>query len=176
MAREKFGYAESSNIKATVAGHIISGVNTDLPIENGMLWKLGAKTTGSDEIYAVSRPAAGDKVWLSLSALYGYDTTSTLGQHEMYLRKEAGEPARMYELVQYDRYAVADYMITPISSSNGVQAGNLVKVDPTTGKYTEVAASTSTSALGFVARIESIEYKSNLTIVRLYVLKNEQVA
>lgn len=174
MAREKYGYAESSNIKATIAGHTRSAVNADLPIENGTLWKLGAKTAGSDEIYAVTKPAAKDKVWLALSALYSYDTSSTLGQHEMYLRKEAGEAARIYELVENDRYAVADYMITPASTK--LQVGNLVKADPATGKYTEIAASASTDAIGFVAEIQSIEYKSNLTIVRLRVLKNVQVA
>lgn len=175
MARTKYGYAESSEIKATNAGHIVSAVNADLAIENGTLWKLGTKTTGSDEIYNVTVPAAGDKVWLALSALYAYDTTTTLGQHEMYLRKEAGEAARIYELVQYDRYAVADYMITPLTANTLPQVGNLVKVDTSTGKYTEIASSTTTTSLGFVARINSIEVKSNLTIVRLEVIKNEQV-
>lgn len=175
MARTKYGYAESSEIKATNAGHIVSAVNADLAIENGTLWKLGTKTTGSDEIYNVTKPAAGDKVWLALSALYAYDTTTTLGQHEMYLRKEAGEAARIYELVQYDRYAVADYMITPLTTGALPTVGNLVKVDPSTGKYIEIASSTTTTSLGFVARINSVEVKSNLTIVRLEVIKNEQV-
>lgn len=175
MARTKYGYAESSEIKATNAGHIVSAVNADLAIENGTLWKLGTKTTGSDEIYNVTKPAAGDKVWLALSALYAYDTTTTLGQHEMYLRKEAGEAARIYELVQYDRYAVADYMITPLTNEALPTVGNLVKVDPSTGKYIEIASSTTTTSLGFVARINSVEVKSNLTIVRLEVIKNEQV-
>ena len=176
MARTKYGYAESSNIKATIAGHTRSAVNDDLAIENGTLWKLGAKTTGSDEIYNVTKPSAGDKVWLALSALYSYDTSSTLGQHEMFLRKEAGEAARIYELVENDRFAVADYMITPVTSGGAPKVGNYVKADPATGKYTEIAASTSTDSLGFVAEIQSLEYKSNLTIVRLRVIKNEQVA
>ena len=176
MARTKYGYAESSEIKATNAGHIVSAVNENLAIENGTLWKLGTKTTGSDEIYNVTRPAATDPVWLALSALYAYDTSTTLGQHEMYLRKEAGEAARLYELVPYDRYAIADYMITALSATDGPQVGNFVKVDPSTGKYTEIAASASQTGLGFVARINSIEYKSNLTIVRIEVVKNEDAA
>ena len=171
MARTKYGYAESSEIKATNAGHIVSGVNADNAIENGTLWVLGNKTDGSDEIYAVTKPTAtSDQVWLALSALYAYDTSTTLGQHEMYLRKEAGEPARMYELVKYDRYAIADYMITPLASSGPV-VGNYL-IPKTDGTYTELASSATLSNYGFVARINSIEYKSNLTIVRIEVVQN----
>ena len=177
MARTKYGYAESSEIKATNAGHIVSGVNADNAIENGTLWILGEKTSGSDEIYEVTKPTATSAgVWLALSALYAYDTSTTLGQHEMYLRKEAGEAARMYELVKYDRYAIADYMITALSSTTGPVVGNYL-IPKTDGTYTEVSkgteqSPTDISSYGFVAKINSIEHKSNLTIVRIEVVKN----
>ena len=177
MARTKYGYAESSEIKATNAGHIVSGVNDDYAIENGTLWILGDKTSGSDEVYEVTKPAATSAgVWLALSALYAYDTSTTLGQHEMYLRKEAGEPARMYELVKYDRYAIADYMVTALNSTTGPVVGNYL-IPKTDGTYTELVAATGStptdiSSYGFVAKINSIEHKSNLTILRIEVVKN----
>lgn len=173
MVREKYGYAETSDLRATLAGHIHSVVKDDLPLENGMLMKLG-KMKKADEVYEVTLPAAADKVVLIHSALYAYDTTTTLGQHEMYLRKEAGEPARAYDIEPLDRYAIADYMVTPLADK--VVEGNLVIVDPATGKYKELAATGDISKVGFAAEIERIVYKSNLTILNIRVLKNEDVA
>lgn len=174
MVRTKYGYAESSDIKATVAGHIFDIKNDTLAIENGTLWKLG-EMSQADEIYAVTKAAKGDKVVLALSALYSYDTSTTLGQHEMYLRKEAGETARAYELVEHDRYAVADYMIKAVGDS--VAVGNYVVVsDAEDATYQEVASSEDVSTYGFVAKIVGTKVNSNLTIVRLDVIKNAEVA
>lgn len=174
MAREKYGYAETSDLRATLAGHIHSVVKDDLALENGMLMKLG-KLKKADEIYEVTLPAAGDKIVMIHSALYAYDTSTTLGQHEMYLRKEAGEAARAYDIEPLDRYAVADYMVTALAN-NKVVEGNLVVVDPATGKYKELAANGDVSKAGFVAEIEKIVHKTNLTLLHLRVLKNEDVA
>lgn len=174
MARTKYGYAESSNIKATISGHNFDIKNDTLPIENGTLWKLGDMTQVK-EIYAVTKPAKGDKIVLALSALIAYDTSTTLGQHEMFLRKEAGEVARAYEIVEHDRYAVADYMIKPLADK--VVVGNYVVVndgnDGTT--YQEVVKSGDVSAYGFVAKVVEVEAKSNMTIVRLDVIRNAEV-
>ena len=177
MARTKYGYAESSNIKATIAGHNFDIKNDTLPIENGTLWKLG-ELTQPNEIYAVTKPAKGDKVVLALSALYSYDTSTTLGQHEMFLRKEAGETARAYEIVEHDRYAVIDYMIKPVSTDTGVVAGNYIVVNDASNAdttYQEVASTGDVSAYGFVAKVVKVEVKSNMTIVRLDVIKNATV-
>lgn len=179
MVREKYGYAESSDIKATNAGHLYHIINYDSPIENGTLWKKGDVALFEDqneEVYAVTKPAAGDKAILALSALIAYDQSTTLGQHEMYLRKEAGEIARAYELVEGDRYAVADYMITPLTEGKTPVLKNLVVWDSDSNKYKEIAADGDVSTYGFVARVNYVEYKSNLTIVRLEVIKNEATA
>lgn len=176
MARTKYGYAESSNIKATIAGHNFDIKSDTLPIENGTLWKLG-DLTQPNEIYTVTKPAKGDKIVLALSALYAYDTSTTLGQHEMFLRKEAGEVARACEIVEHDRYAVIDYMIKPLSTDTGVVVGNYVVVnDGTDGTtYQEVVKTGDVSAYGFVARVVGVEAKSNMTIVRLDVIRNAEV-
>lgn len=174
MVREKYGYAETSDLKSTLAGHIHSVVCDDLALENGMLMKLG-KMKKADEVYDVTLPAAGDKIVLIHSALYAYDTATTLGQHEMYLRKEAGEPARAYDIEPLDRYAIADYMVTALANDKPVE-GNIVVVDLATGKYKEMAADGDVSTIGFVAEIEKIVHKTNLTLLHLRVIKNEDVA
>lgn len=178
MAREKYGYAESSDLRATVAGPIRSAVNADLALENGMHLKIGdiSTVTNSEEVYDATKPAQGDAICLVLSSLTAYDTSTTLGQHEMYLRKEAGFPARVYYLYPADRYAVADYCITPITKDAAPVVGNLVVVDTETGFLTEVAANTDTTAYGYVGKIEEIVYQSNLTKVNIRVIKNETVA
>lgn len=173
MTRKKYGYAETSDLRATLAGHIHSVVNDELALENGMLMALG-KMTKTKELYSVSLPQATDKVVLIHSALYAYDTTTTLGQHEMYLRKEAGEAARAYDIEPLDRYAVIDYMVTPLGEK--AVKGNILVVDPATGKYKEMAATGDTSKIGFVAEIENIVTKSNMTLLEIRVLKNKDVA
>lgn len=181
MIREKYGYAESSNIKATKAGHIFDVVQEDTALENGMPVVLGEL----DEILEVRKattPKAADEVVLVLSALVGTDDSTSTSIQEWFYRKEAGEVARAYELVKDDRFAVADYMIKPLSSK--VEVGNTVTItesvpEGTKQFYTEVAHGSDTTTAGtngFMARIEGVETKGELTLVRLRVLKNTPVA
>lgn len=173
MANTKYGYAESSDLRATNAGHIRSVVHSTKALENGMLVKIG-EISKNKEIYSCKLPEATDKVGLILSALIPYDTTRTALTHEMYLRKEVGEAARYYFLEEHDRFAIADYMVTKVGEAP--VKDNLLVVDPATGFYKELAKETDVSGYGFVAVIEEIEYKSNLTLVRVRVIKNEDVA
>lgn len=176
MAREKYGYAETSTLRATVAGPVRSAVNSDMALENGMHLKIGdlVDLANSEEIYDVQLPEEGDPIVFVHSALTAYDTTTTLGQHEMFLRKEAGFPARVYYIYEADRYKIADYCITPIGETPVVD--NMVVVDTATGFLKEIAADADVAAYGFVGKIEKIEYKSNLTLVGIKVVKNEAVA
>ena len=178
MAREKYGYAESSTLRATVAGPIRSAVNPDMALENGMHLAIGdlVDLMNSEEVYGVQLPTERDQIVLILSSLYAYDTSTTLGQHEMFLRKEAGFPARAYYIYEADRYKVADYCITPLTEEAAPVVGNLVVVDTATGFLKEIAADADVAAYGYVGKIEKIEYKSNLTLVGIKVVKNEAVA
>lgn len=169
----KYGYAETSGIKATLAGHIRSVVHPELALENGMHVVMG-DISKNKEVYEVALPTEKDKIWLVHSALYPYETYTTLMQHEMYLRKECGDPARCYEIVVDDRYVMADWCITPIAEK--VEKGNLVVVNPENGFLKEVDAETDIAGYGFVAVIEDVVYQSNLTKVEIAVKKNETVA
>lgn len=169
----KYGYAETSGIKATVAGHIRSVVHPTLALENGMHVKMGG-IKQNKEIYEVELPTEKDAIWFVHSALYPYETYTTLMQHEMYLRKECGDPARCYEIVDFDRYAMADWCVTPMGEK--VVKGNKVVVDVATGFLKEIAADADVSGYGYVGVIEDIVYKSGLTLVEIAVEKNETVA
>lgn len=182
MAKVKYGYAESSDLAATYGdGHIYDIVDNDNILENGMLVKLG-DTVENDEIHAISSPAITDEIVLVLSVPMIYDQSTTEGQAEYYFYTEPGKAARAYNIIKRDRFAIADYMVTTLAGAGKpAVVGNFVVVDPSTRKYVEVAAKGSTgeatdmSGYGFYARINKIEYKTNLTLYRLEVMHNEPV-
>lgn len=174
MARTKYGYAETSDVRATIAGHLPHITNDTLALENGQPVVIDKIDSG--EVYKVKKPTATtEPILIHHSALYSYDDSTTLGQHEMYLRLEAGEVGRAYPTEPLDRWAFADYMIKPLSTN--LVVGNYIVIDPdgTESKfYEEIASATDITAYGFVAVIEAIEKKSaNMTLVRVRVLKNE---
>lgn len=174
MARAKYGYAESSDLRATNwGGHIHSVVDEDNILENGMLVTLGEDIT--TEIRKAVTPKATDKVCLVLDVILPYDQSTTEGQAEYYhYPHEVGEPTRAYELFENDRFAICDYLVTStVAGSNKPCAvGNYLVADANR-KYKEVAkASFDASTVGFAAVIQAIEQKSNLTIYRLRVVKN----
>lgn len=176
MAKTKFGYAESSNIKATKAGHIFDVIQEGAALENGMLKKLG-ELDEILEVRNVTNAANKDKVVLILSALVGYDNSTTANAQEWYYRKEEGEVARAYEVVEEDRFAIADYMVTALGETPAV--GNTVVLNPADGFYKEIAATadaTTAGSYGFMARIEGVEVKGELTLVRLRVIQNKVIA
>ena len=174
MARAKYGYAESSDLRATNwGGHIHSVVDEDNILENGMLVALGEDIT--TEIRKAVTPRATDKVCLVLDVILPYDQSTTQGQAEYYhYPHEVGEPTRAYELFENDRFAICDYLVTSTVAGSGkpCAVGNYLVADANR-KYKEVAkASFDASTVGFAAVIQAIEQKSNLTIYRLRVVKN----
>lgn len=175
MAREKYGYAESSRLIATYGGgHIYSVVDNDNPLENGMLVKLGDMI--DRENYGISTPAKGDKVVLVSDVIVPYDTSTTVGQYEYYHRFDAGRSTRAYSLFENDEYAIADYMVTTLAGTGKPAVAKNYLVATSDRKYQEVAKTGDVSAYGFVAEIEDIIYKSNLTLYLVRVIKNETVA
>lgn len=177
MAKQKYGYAESSDIMATNWGsHIYSVVDKENILENGMLVEK-TDLVEAKEIYGVKTPEAGSKVVLILTPALIYDQSTTEGQAEYYFYIEPGVAARAYALVEDDRFAIADYMVTTLAGQGKPAVVGNYLVANSNRKYTEVAsASFDSSTYGFVAKIEAIEYKSNLTLYRLRVVKNVAVA
>lgn len=182
MARQKYGYAESSALRATNwGGHTLSAIDEKNILENGMLIKLGADVDVENRL--AETPAEADEVYLVLDVILPYDESTTVGQAEYFhYPHEIGEPTRIYELFENDRFAIADYMVTSTvagADDKGGQkpcaVGNYLVTDGAR-KYKEVAADGfDASQYGFAAVIQEITYKSNLTLYRLRVVKNRAV-
>lgn len=173
MAREKYGYAESSALTATYGGHHIhSVVDEENALENGMLVVLDGDIDVENR--SIKTPTATDKVALVLDVIVPYDTSTTEAQSEYYYNFEAGRSVRAYELFENDRFAIVDYLVTaPLAGAGqACEVGNYLVADDNR-KYKEVAADGfDASSVGFAAVIQAIEYKSNLTLYRLRVVKN----
>jgi len=125
-------------------------------------------------------PTEKDEVYLVLDVILPYDESSRIYQHEMYHyahEELIGHPTRTYELFENDRFAIADYMVTaPLAGAGeACVVGNYLVVDENR-KYKEVAADADITGYGFVAVIQEIDYKSGLTLYRLRVVQNKQVA
>ena len=174
MAENKYGVVETSKISASYmgGGHIFSVVDSTNALENGTIVTLGDPigTYGNEE-YGVKTPTKSDEVVLIADVPLIYDQTTTVGQAEYNYVNEAGKSTRAYTLKPRDMYAVADYLIAPVSTK--VAAKNLVVFKDR--KYQELAAATDTSEYGFVAVIRYTYVRSGVTMVMLEVLKNETV-
>ena len=179
MAKQKYGYAESSALMATNWGaHMYSVVDEDNILENGMLVEKTDLVDAKDiEIYGVKNPEAGSEVVLILTPALIYDQSTTEGQAEYYFYIEPGVTARAYALVKDDRFAIADYMVTTLAGKGKPAVVGNYLVANSDRKYKEVAAEAfNGSTYGFVAKLEAIDYKSNLTLYRIRVIKNTAVA
>ena len=177
MARQKYGYAESSALRTTNwGGHNLNAIDEANILENGMLVKLGADVDVENRL--AETPAETDEVYLVLDVILPYDESTTVGQAEYFhYPHEVGEPTRVYELFKNDRFAIADYMVTAPLAGEGKPCvvGNYLVTDGNR-KYEEVAADGFDPAqYGFAAVIQEITYKSNLTLYRLRVVKNKTV-
>ncbi|MEY8365744.1 hypothetical protein AALA22_08890 [Anaerovoracaceae bacterium 41-7] len=173
MVRQKYGYAESGEIAATYGSHHIhSVIDEENDLENGMLVVLDGDIDVENR--SIKTPTATDKVSLVLDVILPYDQSTTARQAEYYYCHEAGKPTRVYDLVENDKFPICDYLVTaPIAGAGkACEKGNYLVADENR-KYKEVAAASfEADNVGFAAVIQDIEYKSNLTLYRLRVVKN----
>lgn len=177
--RTKYGYAESSALRATNwGGHNLDVVDEANILENGMLICLGEDIDRQSRM-AVT-PTEQDEVYLILDVILPYDESTTLAQAEIYHyphEDQLGHPTRVYELFENDRYAIIDYMVTAPLAGEGKACvvGNYLVTDGNR-KYKEVAAGEDITGYGFVAVIQEIDYKGGMTLYRLRVVQNKKIA
>lgn len=174
MAREKYGYAESTDLAATYGdGHMLSVVDEDNELENGMIVKLG-RAIDRENNY-ISTPTDKDPVVLILDVILPYDESTTAASFEFYYRFEKGKPVRAYTIIPNDKFSVIDYMVTTIAGAGKpAVVGNYVVHDGNR-KYKEVAADGfQMDDYGFVAEIAEITYRGGMTLYLLNVLKNSR--
>lgn len=152
--------AESSLLKATEVGHILS-MKCQKDLDNGSIVTRGDWIEA--QIYKTADYAAGKKPYLVLTPPIGYNSDRRSYQDECYFYNATGEVARCYELHVDDIFTVSSDAITALATDPVV--GNYVSVEG--GLYKE-AASAGTS--GFVAQIvEKVNY-TNSTSYRLHVV------
>ena len=152
--------AESSMLKATGAGHILS-MKCHKNLDNGSIVTRG--TFVEEQIFNAADYAAGQKPYLVLTPPYGYNSDRRSYKEEKYFYNATGEIARCYELYVDDIFTVSADAITALAEAPVV--GNYVSV--VDGLYQEAANAGNT---GFVAQIiEKVNY-TNSTSYRLHVV------
>ena len=152
--------AESSLLKATEVGHILS-MKCQKDLDNGSIVTRGDWIEA--QIYKTADYDAGKKPYLVLTPPIGYNSDRRSYQDECYFYNATGEVARCYELHVDDIFTVSSDAITALATDPVV--GNYVSVEG--DLYKEAASAGQT---GFVAQIvEKVNY-TNSTSYRLHVV------
>lgn len=152
--------AESSLLKATEVGHILS-MKCQKDLDNGSIVTRGDWIEA--QVYKTADYAAGKKPYLVLTPPIGYNSDRRSYQNECYFYNATGEVARCYELHVDDIFTVSADAITALATDPVV--GNYVSVDG--GLYKEAAAAGTS---GFVAQIvEKVNYTNSVSY-RLHVV------
>ena len=152
--------AESSMLKATGAGHILS-MKCHKNLDNGSIVTRG--TWVEDQVFNAADYAAGKKPYLVLTPPIGYNSDRRSYQDEKYFYNASGEIARAYELYVDDIFTVSANAITALSGAPVV--GNYVSVEG--GLYKESASAGNS---GFVAQIVDKVSYTNSVSYRLHVV------
>lgn len=161
--------AESSLLKSTLTGHILSlkaiaDTDNGAIVARGALDVASADTTGAsgEQVFAAKAYAAGDKPYLVLTTPIGYNSDRKYYNDECYFYNKKDEIMRAYELNVDDIFTVSADAI-----SGSPVVGKYVSVG-STGLYTAAASAPST---GIVLQIlEQVSY-TNSKAYRLLVVK-----
>lgn len=152
--------AESSKLKATIAGHIFS-VQADAQIDNGRLVALGDYL--GDEYYAMATPKATDAVVLTLQVPLIYQEYTSLDGAEYNFTNAKGDIVRCYELVKGDIFTVtagdgtAKYATAFGAFDKAPAVGKYVTVDATATRGMKIATSAPDKATnGFIGKIVAV--------------------
>ena len=169
----KHGMFESSRLKATVVGHLYDAIvmedDKEIDVDNGVAIKIGEFTgNGLQEVYATIAQA-GDRIAVVGEPPVVKDAfTSEQGEAYHYYNR-AVDPAKSYEVVKEDIFAVAEYQI-----SGDVVVGNYVTVDGN-GAWVATAEEPDKDTYGFVGKIHSIAVGNFYNMVRILAVQNEQI-
>lgn len=159
----KHGVAESSDLKATLAGHIFN-MRAAEDIDNGSFAALGdfegttATSYGAD-VWAAKKPAKADKVFLILSSPLIYEEGTAQCQDEANFYNARGDVMRAYELVPYDKFALSAEAFAA-NSEPGV--GKYLVIN---GAYKAGVAASAPEGQTFVAKIYDIAGNGNFRII-----------
>ena len=174
VSKNTHGMFESSRIKATNCGHLYDAIVRDadekeIDVDNGVCIKMGAFTHDGLQTKYATIAAAGDKVAVTGSPAIVKDAFTKLQEAEFNFYHTAGTVAKAYELVEEDIFAVAKYQF--VSGEPVVDA--YVTVDGN-GAYVATAEKPA-DTYGFIGKVHSIASNDFYPMIRIEVIKNEQV-
>lgn len=161
LSYTKHGVAESSDLMATVAGHILN-LQAPEDIDNGSFATVGDMVDGEIDEFVAVKPDGTKPVFLILTSPEVYADFTTKAQEESNFYNASGDTMRAYELHANDRFAL---------SAEAFADG----AEPAVGKYLDFstgwkAGVTDTApTAGTVAKIYAIAANGNY---RVYVEKN----
>lgn len=148
-----YGIFESTNIKGKNLSFVY---NAD--VENGALVHKGELVTGSKDIYNAVVPMANTiadtKVYVVGNPAWNYNTESVINQNEEEFINKAGKAFRVYELEATDKFAIADYGITPIDVSTPIAVGQFVGLE--SGSAKPIASATEPTGSAFVGKVIAV--------------------
>lgn len=170
----KHGMFESSRLKATVVGHLYDAIVREgeeaIDVDNGVAIKIGEFTgNGLQEVYATIAKA-GDRIAVTGTPALIKDAFTSEQAEAYHFYNPAGKPAKTYEVVDEDIFAVAEYQIV----SGDVVVGNYVTVDGN-GAWVATDEEPDKDAYGFVGKIHSIAVGNFYNMVRILAVQNKQI-
>ena len=148
--------AESSLLKATEVGHILS-MKCAKDLNNGSIVTRGNFV--EEQVFETADYAAGKKPYLVLTTPIGYNSDRKYYQDEQWFYNAQGEIARCYELHVDDVFTVSENAI-----SGSPEVGKYVEVDG--ALYKAVAAAPQT---GIVMRVIEQVNHTNGKAYRIHV-------
>ena len=168
------GMFESSRIKATHCGHLYDasvrdGEGKEIAVDNGVCIKMGDWTRDGLQTRFATIAGEGDMVAVTGSPAIVKDAFTRLQGAEFNFYHAAGVVAKAYELVKEDIFAVAKYQFV----EGDPVVGAFVTVDGN-GAYVAVAEEPA-DTYGFSGKVHSIASNDFYPMVRIEVIKNEQV-
>lgn len=174
------GMFESSRLISTDVGKIFDVIvrddsDVEIPVDNGVGVKLGAWTHDGLQTRYATIAQAGDKIVVTGSPALVKDALTKRQEAEFNFYHPAGKVAKAYQLRGEDQadeadiFAVAQYQFT--SGDPVVDA--YVTVDGNGGWV--ATESKPAETYGFIGRIHSIAMNDYYPMVRIEVIKNEQV-
>lgn len=158
-----FGVAESSDLMATVAGHLYHLKATE-DIENGSFTAIDPTTFVSGDVFQTKKPGKEDPVALILTSIVIYEDYTPVMQEERNFYNKKDDIVRAYQLQPTDRFALSKECFT---STKAPEKGKYIAMDGTQFKATVYDAAPTDTA--FVGYIYDVAANGNY---RIFVMKN----
>lgn len=184
------GIWQSSLLRSTLAGHLwdckvvqesgsgASLTRTPIDVDNGVAVHVGDFTgDGLQERYATIA-AVGDKIGVVGTPALVKDAFTQAQASETNFYNKAGQLSKVYQVEgdEYDPdiFGVGFHQFTTASQAN-VKEGAYVVVNGS-GQWVAQAANPSSATYGFIGKVHSIHTGLYYKVVRIAVVKNEQIA